>query len=104
MKISKNGEEYELDFYLQIINFFQNEKINREKKEIWINKSIIELMKYFKRTRNRILVTNALLLILSLFEDLPPDLYNNRGVSINRISQKDKEFLIKNLKEEFLPN
>ncbi len=104
MKISKNGEEYELDFYLQIIDFFQNKKINREKKEIWINKSIIELMKYFKRTRNRILVTNALLLILSLFEDLPPDLYNNRGVSINRISQKDKQFLIKNLKEEFLPN
>ncbi|MFX1384510.1 MAG: hypothetical protein ACFFBP_18955 [Promethearchaeota archaeon] len=104
MKINKNGEEFELDFYLQIIDFFQDEKINREKREIWINKSIIELMKYLKRTRNRRLVTNALILILSLFEDIPPDLYNNRGVNINRISQKDKHFLIKDLKEEFLPN
>ncbi|MFW9826481.1 MAG: hypothetical protein ACFFEY_02555 [Candidatus Thorarchaeota archaeon] len=104
MKISKNGEEFELDFYLQIIDLFQDEEINREKKRIWINKSIIELMKYLKRTRNRRLVANALILILSLFEDLPPDLYNNRGVNINRISQKDKEFLIKDLKEEFLPN
>jgi hypothetical protein len=42
--------------------------------------------------------------MLSLFEDIPPDMYNNRGVDINRISRRDRKSLIANLKEEFLPN
>jgi hypothetical protein len=104
MKINGNSEEYELEFYLQIIDYFQKERINREEIEIWKNKSIIELMKYLKRTQNRTLVTNALILIISLSGDIPPDTYNNRGININRISEKDKRFLIEDLKEEFLPN
>ncbi|MFX1374374.1 MAG: hypothetical protein ACFFA0_01045 [Promethearchaeota archaeon] len=104
MKIDFKSEEFELEVYSQIIDYYQDESINRDKKEIWINKSIIELMKYLKRTRNRKLVTNALILILSLSEDIPPDIYNNRGVSFNRISKKDKSILIEGLKEEFLPN
>jgi hypothetical protein len=104
MKINNNAEEFELDFYMQIIDFFQNEKIDREKKEIWKNRSIIELMKFLKRSRNRTFVTNALILILSLFENNPPDIYNNRGVNINRISRKDKNSLIEELKQEFLLN
>lgn len=104
MKINNNSDKIELDFYLKIIDYFQNEKGDREKTEIWKSKSIIELMKYLKRTRNRTFVMNALILMLSLFEDIPPDIYNNRGVNFNRISEKDKKFLIEDLKEEFLPN
>lgn len=104
MKINTHSDELELDLYLKIIDYFQKEKVTREEIEIWKNKSIIELMKYLKRTQNRTFVTNALILILSLFGDLPPDIYNNRGVNINRISEKDKRFLIEDLKEEFLPN
>ena len=89
---------------MKIIDYFQKEKVTREEIEIWKNKSIIELMKFLEGSQNRTLVTNALILILSLFEDIPPDIYNNRGVNINRISQKDKRFLIEDLKEEFLPN
>ena len=104
MKINLNSEDYELDCYLKIINYFQKEKINREEAEIWKNKSIIELMNLLDRTRNRTLVTNALILLLSLFENKPPDIFNNRGVNINRISHKDKRSLIEHLKNEFLPN
>jgi len=104
MKINSSIEEFELDYYLKILEYSQDDKISREKKEIWKNQSIIELMNLLKRTQNRVFVTNALILILSLFEDIPPDTYNNRGVSIARISEKDKRFLIKELKEEFLPN
>lgn len=104
MKINTDSDELELDLYLKIIDYFQKEKVTREEIEIWKNKSIIELMKFLERSQNRTLVTNALILILSLFEDIPPDIYNNRGVNINRISQKDKRFLIEDLKEEFLPN
>ncbi len=104
MKINNNSDTFESDFYLKIIDFFQNEEGDREKTEIWKNRSMIELMKYLKRTRNRTFVMNAIILILSLFEDIPPDIYNNRGVNINRISGKDKRFFIDGLKEEFLPN
>ncbi|MFX0155353.1 MAG: hypothetical protein ACFE9Q_12595 [Candidatus Hodarchaeota archaeon] len=104
MKINTNSDELEKDYYLQILDYFQKEKISREEIEIWIDKSIIELMKYLKRTQNRTLVTNALILILSLFENIPPDNYNNRGVEINVGSEIDKQSILKNLKNEFLPN
>ena len=104
MKINFNSDELEIDYYLQIIDYFQKEKVNREEIEIWIDKSIIELMNYLKHTHNRTLVANALILILSLFENIPPDTYNNRGVNFNRISETDKKSIIENLKNEFLPN
>ena len=104
MKININSNKFELELYLKIFDYFQNEKLSREEIEIWKNQSIIELMKYLERTQNRTLVTNALVLILSLFEDIPPDICNNRGHNINCISEKDKKSLILNLKNEFLPN
>ncbi|MFX0105330.1 MAG: hypothetical protein ACFE75_07560 [Candidatus Hodarchaeota archaeon] len=104
MKINNNSEEFELKYYVKVLDYFQDEGISREKKEIWKNQSIIELMNLLKRTQNRTFVTNALLLILSLFEDNPPDIYNNRGVNINHISENEKKYLIEELKEEFLPN
>ncbi|MFX0040770.1 MAG: hypothetical protein ACFFCY_02185 [Promethearchaeota archaeon] len=104
MKINTHSDQFELDLYLKIIDYFQKEKVSKDEVEIWKNKSIIELMKYLKRTKNRGFVTNALILILSLFEDMPPDFCHNRGIKVNKISQGDKNFLIENLKEEFLPN
>ncbi|MFW9969443.1 MAG: hypothetical protein ACFFDF_04525 [Candidatus Odinarchaeota archaeon] len=104
MKINTYNDEIELDLYLKIIDYFQKEKLSREEIEIWKDKSIIELMKYLKHTQNRIFVTNALILILSLSENIPPDLYNSRGISINKISQEDKRSLIEDLKDEFLAN
>jgi hypothetical protein len=104
MKISRNTEDFELDCYLQILDYFKSEKIDRAKTEIWKNQSLIELMTLLDKTKHRVLVTNAIILILSLFEDIPPDTFNNRGVNINRISSKDRKSLVADLKGEFLPN
>ncbi|NVM35871.1 MAG: hypothetical protein HWN81_09765 [Candidatus Lokiarchaeota archaeon] len=104
MKINTNSKESELEIYLKIVDIFQDDTVSPENKEIWKNQSIIELMKLLERTQNKAFVTNALILILSLLEDIPPDLYNNRGHNINCISEKDKKSLILNLKNEFLPN
>lgn len=104
MKFSNNTEDFELDCYLEILEYFQTEKIDRKKTEIWKDQSLIELMKLLDKKKNRVLVTNALILMVSLFENIPPDTYNNRGVDINRISVRDRKALIANLKEEFLPN
>ena len=104
MKINNNTEDFELDSYLKIIEDFQNENVNTERTEIWKNHSLIELMKLLDKAKNRILVTNSIILMLSLFEDIPPDTYNNRGVDIHRISFEEKKSLIAGLEEEFLPN
>ena len=104
MKICKDNEDFEEDCYRQILDYFQKDRLNRENTEIWKNQSFIELMKLLEQKKNRELVTNALILILSLFEDLPPDTYNNRGVNINRISLEERKSLIAGLEDEFLPN
>jgi protein tyrosine/serine phosphatase len=104
MKISENNDDFELECYLKILNYFQKDKINKENTEIWKNQAFIKLMNLLEQKKNRDVVTNAIILILSLFEDIPPDTYNNRGVNINRISGKDRISLVANLKDEFLPN
>jgi len=104
MKINNNCDEFELDCYLKIIDFFKNKKVNKEKTEIWKSQSLIKLMNFLDCSKNKTFVANAIILILSLFENTPPDTYNNRGVDVNRISEKDRRSLISELKNEFLPN
>ncbi len=105
MKIDKNNGDFELDYYLKIIDNFKNTKINQETREIGKNRSLIELMKLLDRTKNIDMISNAIIIILSLFEEMPPDGYNNRGISIHQIPHKDKRYLKEQLKEEFLlPN
>ncbi len=104
MKISNNNEDFELDCYLKILDYSQNDKISKENTEIWKHQSLIKLMKLLDQKKNRDIVSNTLILILSLFEDIPPDTFNNRGVDINGISREERKSLIASLKAEFLPN
>ena len=104
MKIHEENEDFELDCYLQILDYFQKDRISKENTEIWKDQSFIELMKLLEQKKNRDVVTNAIILMLSLFENLPPDTYNNRGVDISRISIEERKSLIAGLEEEFLPN
>ncbi len=104
MKIHSNNDDLELNCYLDIIEYFKENQINNEEREIWKNHSLIELMRFFDRTRNRELVSNAIILMLSLGEDKPIDIYSDRGVNIDQIADNDKKLLIKKLKDEFLPN
>jgi len=102
MKMSNNNENYELDYYLSIIEFFQNQDTNEETTEIWKNKSFIQLMRVLKRTRNKEFVKNAIILILSLSDRMPPDTYNNRGIKVNSLTNSDKISYINLLKSEFI--
>ncbi len=104
MSLINNDIDFELDYYTKIINYIQKGNFEYRKAEIWRSKALIELMEFFKRTRNRTLVTNALLLLISLFEDIPPDTYNNLGEDANHISKEERKILIEDLKNEFLPN
>lgn len=104
MKICEDNDAFELDCYMKILDYFQKDKVNKENTEIWKDQSFIELMKLLEQKKNRDVVTNAIILILSLFENLPPDTFNNRGVDISRISIEERKSLIAGLEEEFLPN
>ncbi len=94
----------ELDYYLKIIEKCKNKRGSREAVEIWKSKEMITLMKCLNRTKNKNLITNALILLTTLFEDIPPDLYNNAGVNINLIEGKDRDVLVSILSQEFLSN
>ena len=107
MNISNNSDNFELDYYLSIIDFFQNQNRNRETAEIWKDKSFIELMKVLKRTRKKEFVKNAIILIISLIDEMPPDTYNKKGIKVNSLTNGDKLSYINLLQSEFindLPN
>jgi len=107
INISNNSDNYELDYYLSIIDFFQNQNTNRETAELWRDKSFIELMKVLKRTRKKEFVKNAIILILSLIDQIPPDNYTKKGIKVNSLTNEDKLSYVNILKSEFindLPN
>lgn len=104
MSLINNDIDFELNYYIRIIDYFQKGNFEYRKAEIWRSKALIELMEFFKRTRNRTLVTNALLLLISLFEDTSPDTYNNCGEDAKHISKEERKIFMAELKNEFLPN
>ncbi|MEJ2277587.1 MAG: hypothetical protein P8Y70_07545 [Candidatus Lokiarchaeota archaeon] len=91
----------EIDCYEKILDFFQENKFKKKKIELWKNKTFIALMKKLEKTQNRVLVKNAIILMISLFDNIPPDIYNNRGIDIDLLSKADKSNLYTKLKEEF---
>lgn len=100
--MSTTNNDLEIEYYTKILNFFKNQPSTEEAVEIWKNKSLIELMKVLERTENKELAKNAIIILISLFERMPPDLYNNRGKNANLIDKKDKELYLKLMKSEFL--
>ena len=110
MKESDNCDTSEFDYYSDIIEFFQNPNINKETIEIWKNKSFIELIKVLerkekqKKENGKAFVKNAILIILSLFEENPPDIYTSRGTNVNSLDNGEKSSYISVLKTEFIDN
>ena len=104
MNVSNNSDNYELDYYLSIIDFFQNQNTNRETAELWRDKSFIELMKVLKQTRKKEFVKNAIILILSLIDQIPPDTYTKKGIKVNSLTSGDKLSYVNILKSEFINN
>ena len=105
MESFHSEDELEIDCYEKILKYFNQRKdMKRDDFRLWKNLSLVKIMEVWNRTRNITLVRNSLILMISLFENLPPDIYNNRGIDINRCSRKDRESLVSSLKDEFLAN
>ena len=107
MNNSNNCEDTEFEYYSSIIEFFRNPNPNKEAIEIWKDKSFIDLMRVLERSTKKEFVQNSILLILSLFEKNPLDIYASRGTNVNSIGNGEKKSYISILKSEFideLPN
>jgi len=60
-----------------------------------------------RKTSRKKFVKNAILLILSLFDEHPPDIYTSRGTNVNSLDTGEKNSYMSVLKAEFideLPN
>jgi len=102
MKIPNNSDNSELDYYLSIIDFYQNQNTNKETAELWKDKSFIELMNVLKITRKKEFVKNSIILILSLIDQMPPDTYNKGGIKVDSLINGDKLSYVNILKSEFI--
>lgn len=65
-------------------------------------RSIIELMKRLNNKKNKELAKNAIIVLISLFDDYPPDIFGNIGVDIESLTDEERETAISKLKEIFL--
>ena len=88
----------EPDCYKRIIDHFEHDIIMR------VSDTLIKLMDILKRTKNRELVRNAIILVLSYLNRQHPDRFNNIGIDFSNLMCEDKESALIILREEFLPN
>lgn len=96
----ENPDESEL--FTKIINTFLEEGEKPNIKEIGKHKSIIELMDGLKSSHNKELAKNALILLLNLYDDYPPDLFSTLGNDIESLSDEDRDEAMDKLKDIFL--
>ncbi len=99
---SQNCEE--LECYFNILEKFHDKKLTPQDIELWKYKSYSKLMKVLKKSQKKEIVTNALILIINLFENIPPDIYNTLGNDISELSSNEKKIVLTQLKDEILPN
>ena len=96
----------ESDLFSKIINtFLESEDLEGEKpnvKEIGKHKSIIELMDGLKSSHNKELAKNALILLLNLYDDYPPDLFSTLGKDLEGLSDEDRDEAMDKPKNIFL--
>lgn len=99
----------ENDAYDEILSFFKRTDRTPLLTEIWTDHTYINLMNFLEENKirphkykNYRLVKNAIILILSLFHDLPPDRFNSVGKDLEYIEKKEKLSALNTLREEFL--
>lgn len=107
--ITISGGGKELEAYDQILKFFNKKNRTDEETEIWEDQTYINLMGFLKKKKeienlynNYKLVENAIILILSLFHEVPPDKFNSMGKDAKDIDNSDRDDIISMLKKEFL--
>lgn len=92
----------ESELFTKIINTFLDKDSKPNIKEIGKHKSIIKLMDGLRSNKNKDLAKNALILLLNLYDDYPPDLFSTLGDDIESLSDEDRDEAMDKLKDIFL--
>ena len=102
--MSPDDNEYldESELFSKIINTFLDEREKPNLKEIVKHKSIIKLMEGLRNSTNKELAKNALILLLNLYDDYPPDLFSTLGTDIELLSDDERDEAMNKLKDIFL--
>ncbi len=102
MSKKKSPDEKELDCYSNIINLFSKFDKDPITMEKWKGNLITRLMNALKEPENENWLKNALIILLSLVDNKPSDIYENKGDNLNILSKEEKEQILLKLKEEFI--
>jgi len=102
MSPDDNEDLNESELFSKIINTFLEEGAKPNLKEIGKHKSIIKLMEELRNSENKELAKNALILLLNLYDDYPPDLFSTLGTDIESLSDEERDEAMHKLKDIFL--
>lgn len=95
-------DEDEMNCYERIINSFLNNKNDLNQREYAKNHSIVKLIKSSKCRNNKNFIKNALILVLSLYDEEPADLYCSYGNDIDSCTEIEKKALKSQLLQEII--
>jgi len=102
MSLNNTGTSKELNCYTKIIDCFLENRHDSYQREMCKNNSIIKLINLSECRNIDNFIRNALLLVLSLYDNKPADIYANYGSDIESCSEKDKEKLLAELRKELI--
>ena len=85
--------DWEVEFYSNIMEQALAVLDTNDEKFIWKCRKIIELMNFLRHSYKKIVVKNALILILSLLEDYCIDLISSKSEDLDTISKQEKNIL-----------
>jgi len=100
--MAKNSDIIDEDeLYDKILDLFSKEKKNPNLRVLLGARSIIELMKRMNNSKNKEVAKNAIIVLISLFDDYPPDIFDNIGADLESLSEEEREEAMDKLKEIF---
>ena len=91
----------ESDCIVKIFDYYQDEILDQQNQEIPISLLMIKLMEILEKTKNKSLITKALIIVIQFFDRIPADLYDNQGIEIDLLPLKYKKKAQSQLKQEF---
>jgi hypothetical protein len=95
-------EGYYFDLILEYYYNRQEGYLEHSELEIWKDRLIISLMEHLREKQGKQPIKNTLLLLLSLFEDLPVDRFHTCGKEPEQLSLTERRRIKSILREEYV--
>jgi len=85
MNANNNNNISELDCYDIILDYFNHNTDSPAEQELWKNKAYISLIRLWAKGKiNAHNAQNLFILLLNLFEDIPPDIFSSLGSTLEK--------------------